>query len=237
MYNFPNFTHKEATMKQQTAAYYAVIWDMDGVLIDTGEPHYITWRDTLAEIGVEYTREDFQATFGMNNQAVLEYVLGEKPDPDLAGTLIEKKERAFVEIVHQGVEPLPGIVDWLSRLKSWGVKQAVASSAPWGNIDAELDGADLRRFFDAFVSGADLPPKPNPDVFLKAAAELGVPPERCVVIEDSLAGLGGALAAGMKCIAVTTTHPAKELQKASRIYPDLSAMSVEAFLHLTGWEL
>ncbi len=222
---------------KQKYPHYAVIWDMDGVLIDSGEPHFITWRETLAEIGVEYTREDFQHTFGMNNHAVLEYVLGEKPDPEQAEILIEKKEQAFVEIIHQGVEPLPGIVDWLSRLKDWGVRQAVASSAPWGNIDAELDGADLRRFFDAIVSGADLPPKPNPDVFLKAAAELGVPPERCVVVEDSLAGLGGALAAGMICIAVTTTHPAEELKKANRIYPDLSAMSEEEFLDLTGLEL
>ncbi|MFN2144233.1 MAG: HAD family hydrolase [Anaerolineales bacterium] len=222
---------------EQNNSHYAVIWDMDGVLIDSGEPHFITWRDTLAEIGVEYTWEHFQHTFGMNNHAVLEYVLGEKPDPVQAEILIEKKEQEFVEIIRQGVEPLPGIVDWLSRLKDWGVKLAVASSAPWGNIDAELDGADLRRFFDTIVSGAELPPKPNPDVFLKAAADLGVLPEHCVVVEDSLAGLGGALAAGMKCIAVTTTHPAEELKNASRIYPNLAAMSEEEFFNMTEWEL
>jgi len=235
VYNLPIFSDKDKTMMQNTSQ-YAVIWDMDGVLIDTGEPHYITWRDTLAEIGIEYTWEAFQATFGMNNLAVLEYVLGEKPDPDQAAFLIEKKESDFREIIRQGVVPLPGIVDWLSCFKDWGVNQAVASAAPWANIDAELDGADLRKFFDAIVSGADLPPKPNPDVFLKAAAELDVPPERCVVVEDSLAGLGGALAAGMKCITVTTTHPADELHKASLIYNNLTSMSEKEFLGLTGWE-
>ena len=66
---------------------FAALWDMDGVLVDTGEPHYITWRDTLDEIGVPYSREDFEATFGMNNFGVLEFVFGEKPDHDLAVSL------------------------------------------------------------------------------------------------------------------------------------------------------
>jgi beta-phosphoglucomutase len=216
---------------------YAVLWDMDGVLIDTGEPHYITWRDTLAEIGKSYTREDFQITFGMNNFGVLEYVFGEKPDHDYAVSLMEKKEMLFREIIRQGVEPLLGIVDWLARFQQWGVKQAVASSAPWANIDVQLDGTNLRTYFNTVVSGAELPPKPNPDVFLKAAAELDVLPAQCVVIEDSVAGLGGALAAGMKCITVTTTNSPEELAAADLIFENLTEMTTEDFLGLTGWEV
>lgn len=214
---------------------FAVLWDLDGTLIDTGEPHYITWRDTLAEIGVEYTREAFRNTFGKNNFAVLEYVFGEKPDNDLAVSLAEKKEEIFREIIRQGVEPMSGILDWLIRFQDWGIKQAVASSAPWANIDAELDGADIRRFFDVIISGADLLPKPNPEIFYKAAAELGVAPNNCVVVEDSIAGVGGAMAAGMNCIAVTTSHPPEELGSADRIYTNLTEMSEEDFLELTGW--
>ncbi|MBN2045893.1 MAG: HAD-IA family hydrolase [Anaerolineales bacterium] len=221
----------------QTDAKFAVLWDMDGTLVDTGEPHYITWRDTLAEIGVPYTRQDFAATFGMNNFGVLEVVFGKKPDHELANSLIEKKEELFREMIFQGLEPLPGIMDWLNRFRQWGVKQAIASSAPCANIDAELDVTGIRPYFDIVISGADLPHKPNPDIFLKAATELGVPPERCVVVEDSVAGLGGALAAGMKCIAVTTTHPPEELTAANLIFNDLTQMDEKAFLRLTGWEL
>ena len=173
----------------------------------------------------------------MNNFGVLEYVFGRMPDHDLAVPLIEKKEELFREIIRQGVEPLPGIVDWLARFQQWGVKQAVASSAPWANIDVQIDGIGVRAYFDAIVSGADLPPKPNPDVFLKAASELGVPPENCVVFEDAVAGLGGAVAAGMKCITVTTTNPPEKLAAANLIYRNLAEMTEEAFLDLTGWEL
>lgn len=221
----------------QKSTQYAVLWDMDGVLVDTGEPHYITWRDTLAEIGCSYSRQDFESTFGMNNFGVLEYVFGEKPEHDFAVSLMEKKEEVFREIIGQGIEPLPGIVDWLTRFQRWGVKQAVASSAPWANIDAVLDGTSISHFFDVVVSGADLPHKPNPDVFLKAASDLGVPPENCVVVEDSVVGLGGALSAGMKCIVVTTTHSAAELTAANLIFENLTHLTETAFLDLTGWEL
>ena len=212
----------------------AIIWDMDGVLVDTGEPHYITWRDALAEEGIEYSREDFQATFGMNNHGVLTYVLGEEPDPEFAERLIEKKETEFREIIRQGIEPLPGVIDWLTRFREWGYRQAVASSAPQENIDVQVDGLDIRKYFDAIVSGAGLPPKPNPDVFLQAASEVGVSPENCVVIEDAVAGVGGAKAAGMACIAVMTTNPREKLSEADLILNDLTELSEEAFKALAA---
>jgi HAD superfamily hydrolase (TIGR01509 family) len=221
----------------QKNSQYAVLWDLDGTMIDTGEPHYITWRDTLAEIGIAYTREDFQKTFGMNNSGVMEYVFGEKPDHDLGVSLASKKEELFREIIRKGVEPLPGIMDWLTRFQQWGLKQAVASSAPWANIDVQIDGIGVRPYFDVIVSGAELPPKPNPDVFLKAASELGVLPENCVVFEDAVAGLRGAVAAGMKCITVTTTNPPEKLTAANLVYKNLAEMTEEAFLDLIGWRL
>ena len=212
----------------------AIIWDMDGVLVDTGEPHYITWRDTLADVGIEYSREDFRATCGMNNHGVLTYVLGEKPDPEFAERLIEKKETEFREIMRRGIEPLPGVVDWRTRFREWGYKQAVASSAPQANIDVQMEALGIREYFDAIVSGAGLPPKPNPDVFLQAAPEVGVPPENCVVIEDAVAGVGGAKAAGMTCIAVMTTNPREKLAAANLILKDLTELSEEAFKALAA---
>ncbi len=213
----------------------AVLWDMDGVLVDTGEPHFVTWRDTLAEIGIEYGREDFRATFGMNNAGGMKHLYGDRFAPELVQELGEKKEALFREMVSRGMTPMPGVLDWLNRMQVQGVKQAVASSAPWANIDSLIDGMGIRGYFDAIISGAGLPPKPNPDVFLKAAEAVGVPPERCLVIEDSVAGVGGAKAAGMRCLAVTTTNPASDFGSADLILTDLTELSTDAFNALMAY--
>ncbi|HAY85200.1 MAG TPA: beta-phosphoglucomutase [Chloroflexi bacterium] len=206
---------------------FAVLWDMDGVLVDTGHAHFVTWRDTLAEIGKTYTQDDFRATFGMNNAGVLRYVFGEEPDPNFSREVGDKKEILFRQLIKAGVNPLPGVQDWLGWFRKQGLKQAIASSAPRENIDALVDGLKIRAYFDAIVSGADLPPKPNPHVFLHAAYQIGMPPERCLVIEDSVAGVGGARRAGMKCIAVTTTNSAGQLRQAHLVLTDLTELNEE----------
>ena len=209
---------------------FAILWDMDGVLVDTGEAHFLAWYQALAEIGIPYTREDFRVTFGMNNAGLLKYVFGEPQTPALVNQLGGYKEELFREMVKAGANLLPGVEGWIAQFKAWGWKQAIASSAPWENIDALVDGLGIRAHFDAIVSGFDLPPKPAPDVFLKAAAEVGGGLENSLVIEDSLAGVGGAANAGMKCIAVTTTNPVETLHQAGLVLDDLTELTPEALL-------
>ena len=216
-------------------AQLAVLWDMDGVLVDTAEPHYISWRDTLAEIGIEYSREDFRATFGMNNAGGMKHLYGDRLSPELVRELGEKKEVLFRELARQETTPMPGVLDWLNQLRAWGVKQAVASSAPWTNINLHIDGMGIREYFAAIISGAGMPPKPNPDVFLKAAQAVNVPPQHCMVIEDSIAGVCGAKAAGMRCLAVTTTNPPEDLQSADMILTDLTELNKETFNALMAY--
>jgi HAD superfamily hydrolase (TIGR01509 family) len=122
---------------------------------------------------------------------------------------------------------LPGVDDWLEKFQECGVRQAIASSAPVENIDVLVDELAIRPYFDAIISGADLPGKPDPAVFLKAAGAVGVSPEYCVVIEDAVHGVEGALAAGMKCIAVTTTNTADSLKDADVVLTDLTALDEE----------
>ncbi len=119
----------------------------------------------------------------------------------------EKKESLFRELIKGKAEPLPGVLDWLRQFQAWGIKQAITSSAPPENIEVLVAELKIEEFFDAIVSGFDLPGKPNPDVFLKAANTIQMEPENCIVIEDAIAGVEGAKRAGMKCIAVTTTNP------------------------------
>ena len=211
---------------------FAIIWDLDGVIADTAEPHYVTFRAVLEEVGLEFSREQFQASFGRNNHAVLESVFGYPPEAGLAERMIEKKENAFCEMVRQSTSMLPGVAEWLAQFRAWGMKQAIASSSPRGNIDALVDGLGIRHYFDALVSGASLPPKPDPEVFLEAARRVGVPPARCTVIEDSIAGVDGAARAGMGCVAVETTHKADRLSQASLVVPTLAELDPDTFAHL-----
>jgi len=195
------------------------------VLVDTGQAHFAAWQETLAQYGKNYSHEDFKATFGMNNASILNYEFGGDLDPEFVREVGESKEVMFREMVKSGVDPLPGVLDWLGWFRTHNLKQAVASSAPCENIDALVDTLGFRPYFDAIVSGADLPGKPRPDVFLKAARLVGIPPKACLVIEDAVPGVQAARNAGMKCIAVTTTNPAEGLQQADLVLSDLTELT------------
>lgn len=206
-----------------------VLWDMDGVLVDTGEAHFLSWSLALAEFDRSITRESFRATFGMNNDGVLKTLFGELLAPESVAEIGERKELLFRQAVKGNVQLLPGVQDWLKRLKKWGVKQAIASSAPMANINVLLDEVGIRADFEAIVSGWSLPGKPDPAVFLEAARQIGIPAGRCVVIEDAVAGVQGALNAGMKCIAVTTTNDADALGEATIVAESLVELTDEDF--------
>jgi len=209
-----------------------VLWDLDGVLVDTGGFHLPAWSQTLAEYGIPFNEELFRATFGMNNAGILALLLGRAPEPEFVAEVSDRKEWLFRQAVRGHAQPLPGVRTWLDDLKAEGVRQAIASSAPPANIDTLVDELDLRSYFDAIVSGSDLPGKPDPAVFLRAAHLIGVPPDRCVVVEDAVAGVEAAQRAGMRCIAVTTTNPAHLLNGADIVVERLDALSPDAFRRL-----
>lgn len=209
-----------------------VIWDMDGVLVDTGGFHFQAWSQALSEHGIPFTRELFTATFGMNNAGILTMLLGQTPTPELLAEISDRKEQLFRQAVRGRVQPLPGVLAWLERLKAAGMRQAIASSAPPANIDALVDELGLRDYFDVLASGSDLPGKPDSTLFLEAARLIGVPPERCVVVEDAVAGVEAARRAGMKCIAVTTTSPAHALKVADVVVERLDALPLDTFERL-----
>jgi len=211
-----------------------VLWDLDGVLADTATLHYVTWVNTLSRRGVEFTHDEFQKTFGMNNTATLRALLGEQSDPHLIQEISDEKERAFRQAIRGNVRALPGVRKWLKRLKSADAKLAVASSAPAENISALLSELQLLHYFGAVVSGAELPAKPDPTLFIWAARSIGLDPGRCVVIEDSPSGVEAARLAGMKCIAVTTTHPASSMRGAHLVVERLDRLPGGTFEELAA---
>ncbi len=207
-----------------------VLWDMDGVLVDTGEAHFASWRQVMAELSAPFSRTDFERTFGMNNAGILALLLDEELTAEEIQSIGDRKERLFRQLVRGNARPLPGVLDWLARLSTLGVRQAIASSAPQENIDVLVDELGLRDYFQAIVSGAGMPGKPNPNVFLEAARRIGTRPAACVVVEDAIAGVQAARNAGMRCIAVTTTNSAEKLAAADIVVGRLDELSEEAFL-------
>lgn len=196
----------------------AIIWDVDGTLVDTAEQHFRAWSRLAAEIGKPFTRADFAATFGMRNPEIIRKLFFPDADDARCRELGGRKEDLYRASVHEeGTRLLPGAGTLLAAFAAEGWPQAVGSSAPPGNLDLLLDLTTTRRYFAAVVTGDDVTRgKPDPEVFLAAAAKLGADPRRCVVFEDAPAGVEAAKAGGMKCVAVTFVghHPVERLTAA-----------------------
>jgi beta-phosphoglucomutase family hydrolase len=190
----------------------AVLWDMDGTLIDSAEYHWLTWRNTFAAEGHPLTHDEFASFFGQRNDTILRRFLGERVTAADIVRIGGAKEAAYRQMVRdRGIEPLPGVRAWLERLYNDGWKQAVASSAPPANIETLIEVLDLGDVFQALASAEDVPHgKPAPDVFLYAASRLGVPPSRCIVVEDAPAGVEAGRRGGMRTIGIATLHPGLE---------------------------
>ena len=131
-----------------------VLWDMDGVITDSGETHYTSWRKALDQNGIPFSREFFQKTLGMNNRGFLSLLLNRDATEQEVETIAGLKEELFRQDIKGNLKPLPGVTDWLQRFAQAGVRQAVASSAPQENIDAIIDDLGLRNMFNILVSGS-----------------------------------------------------------------------------------
>ena len=192
----------------------AVIFDFDGVVIDSHEAHERSWFALADELDRPFTRETFVATFGQRNESILP-LLGwaEEGDKARIQQLGDRKETLYREILRsEGIQPLPGVVALLEDLRAQGIPSAIGTSTPRANVECVLEITGLTVFFREVASAEDVTRgKPDPEVFLKAAEKLGVAPFACVVIEDAQVGIRAAKAAGMKALAVTTTHPAESL--------------------------
>jgi len=217
----------------------AVIWDMDGVLVDTKEYHYQTWNEAYQRYSDDrepLKRSEFEAVFGMKNGETIIRLFGEEQvTPELIDMVSAEKEALFRQRIHGNIKPLPGVRAWLGFFQNHGQKQAVASSAPELNIRVILDELQLRSFFDVVLSGGfshALASKPAPDIFLEAARRLSALPARCLVIEDSIVGVQAAKSAGMACLAITTTHPAGELITADWTIDDFGALEPQTILEM-----
>src|SRR6266481_8518105 len=210
------------------SAVRAVLWDMDGTLIDSEEFHWISWRETLAKEGIAITHDQFLASFGQRNDSILPQWLGAAAAPERIARVGNAKEELYRDLVRtNGMPPLPGVSNWVHRLHERGWLQAIASSAPRSNIEVVLEALAATHCFQGIVSAEDVRRgKPDPEVYLTAASRVGVSPHSCVVVEDAAAGVEGAHSAGMRSIGVSRNG--KRLP-ADMVVQSLDLLDSEAF--------
>jgi len=210
----------------------AVIWDMDGTLVDTAELHFHAWAELARELGKPFTRADFAATFGWRNPEIIPKLFGSRYTAQEVQELGDRKETLYRAQAKHGVELLPGVRPLLEGLQAGGFRQAIGSSAPRANLELILELTATTAFFQALVSMEDTQRgKPDPEVFLRAAGKVAMAPDRCLVIEDAPAGIQAARAGGMRAIGVIFVghHDVKVLREAGAdlIVPSLERVSPE----------
>ena len=200
-----------------------VIFDWDGVVIDSSAQHERSWELLAEEIQKPLPADHFKEGFGKKNQEIIPGLLRWSEDPEEIRKLGERKEELYRELVReQGVVVLPGARELLEALKNASIPRSVGSSTPRSNLDSIFAATGLDRLFDAVVCGDDVANgKPAPDVFLLAAKRLGLDPADCLVIEDAHVGIEAAHRAGMKVLAVATTNSLDELGSADSAVPSL----------------
>ena len=191
----------------------AALFDMDGVLIDSGAHHRHAWRMLLEELGTEPAHpEHWRLTIGRPSEEAIPLLLGRRVSDAEARRLARRKRDFYQERAQTGLDPVPGVREFLESLEHLGVPCAVGTSASRWDAERLLDDLGLLRFFDVMVTADDVMlGKPDPEVWTQVARRLRVPAARCVVFEDAPVGIQAAIAAGMHVIGVTTAHRDDEL--------------------------
>ncbi|MEO5953582.1 MAG: HAD family phosphatase [Chloroflexia bacterium] len=192
----------------------AVVWDLDGVIVDSGAAHNASWIEMARDYDLPYDPDkDFKAMFGRHNTDIIGGLWG-ITDAETVNRMADTKERLFRREAMQ-LKALPGVEHIMESLRNAGWKQAIGSSAPMPNIVVLLEGTGLGKYMDAISSGDDVKVgKPDPAVFLIAFERLGVEPAKGVVVEDAPAGVQAAKSAGAACLAVTNTQTREALAAA-----------------------
>ncbi|MBQ1336734.1 MAG: HAD family phosphatase [Thermoguttaceae bacterium] len=211
-----------------------IIFDMDGVLINSNAAHLASWKKIAAQDGVSFSDEVFWKTFGMTSEYIVEKYWGNTTlTTKQISAIVDRKETAFRESVKEFVQPIEGSVDFVRFLLKKGYKMAVGSSAPRVNVEYVLDWLEIRDCFNECVVAGDevKQGKPAPDIFLTAAKKLNTTPENCVVIDDSRSGVNAGKNAGMTTIGFFSAgHSQDEYENAD--YVVRSFEEIKKILHL-----
>lgn len=207
----------------------AVIFDMDGVIVHTNPYHSKAFREFFSVRNLAPSDEEFaQHMFGKSNSYILTHFLQRKIEGEELRLLEDEKESLFRTIYEPHIDPIAGIVHFIGDLYQNDVKLGVATSAPLANLDLILSKVPLREKMGSILASENVKKhKPDPEVYLTSAKNLGVSPEQCIVFEDSFSGVSAALNAGMKVVGVLTSHTEDELPPCNFYITDYTELSFE----------
>jgi beta-phosphoglucomutase len=207
----------------------ACIFDMDGVLVDSGVYHRGAWRALLEEMGAAPARPDFwRLTIGRPAEEAVPLVLGRPVSDDETRRAAYRKRELYLDLTGRGHRAVPGAGAFVEDVARHGIRRGVGTSATRRDVDSILRGLGLRHHFEVVVSVEDVVwGKPDPEVYVLAARRLRVPPGACIVFEDSLVGVEAGRRAGMRVVGVATAHDAGELRAAGaeRVVDDFERLT------------
>lgn len=207
---------------------FAVIFDMDGVIIDSNPFHKISLRQFCEKYGYHLSDEELvKRIYGRTNKEWITNLFGALPLEEIT-RLEEEKESLFRKLYEKEIQALPGLPDFLKQLNECNIPVAIGTSAPRSNVDYVLRHTNLGKYFSVILDESHVSKgKPNPEIYLKVAAALQFNPMHCVVFEDSLSGVEAAKRAGTKVVGVTTTHTRQELSHTHLIIDDFQSLTPE----------
>lgn len=214
---------------------FAVIFDMDGVLVDSNPFHKIALKQFCSAHGHELTEEQLrQKIYGRTNRDWIINLFG-NISADRIREFADEKERLFRQLYENDIKPMRGLLPFLDLLEKNEIAKAIATSAPRANVDFTLQKTGTGRYFpiildDTFVTHG----KPNPEIYVKTAKALGMPPERCIVIEDSLSGIEAGRASGARVIGITSTHKQAEMPLANYVIDNFTQLNLQTLEHIAG---
>jgi beta-phosphoglucomutase len=213
-----------------------VIFDMDGVLVDSRAAHLASWRAAAGELGLDISLDQFAATFGRTSADIIRALFG-VTDAEIVRRIDDRKEAIYRDRVRDALPVMPGAPELITALEADGVRIAVGSSGPPENVELVCRGLGLTGRLSAVVTGRDVSRgKPDPQVFELAARRMDVEAGRCVVIEDAPVGIQAAARAGMRSIGLTGTHPAASLAAADGVVVRLGEVTPRLIRELIGRE-
>jgi beta-phosphoglucomutase family hydrolase len=202
----------------------AVIFDLDGTLLDNNSFHRKTWEAYLKNMGKLISEEEFNAHInGRTNKDAVEYIYGRKMSEEESTKYTLEKEALYRQIYKSFIKPVPGLLNFLEILNQKNIPMAIATSGIQPNIDFMFENIPIKKYFKVIVNSSHITNgKPHPEIYLKTASLLNISPENCLVFEDAVVGINSAKAAGMKVIAVATTQTKEELSIADMIVDDFN---------------
>jgi len=213
----------------------AVIFDMDGVMVDSNPYHLAKWIDFLNERQIPFDHATLpKLILGKRNDTLFRHFLGQDLAHDETKRLSEEIEAIFRKVFKAHAKPLPGLDRLIRECHEAAVPMAVASSAMKKNVDFVVEALGYHEYFRVVVTGDEVThPKPDPEIYLKAARRLEVEPAQAVAFEDSYVGVGAAKNAGMKCVAVASSFPIEDLRPlADLAVPSFEAVSLDRLQEL-----